>query len=510
MAGGKLTPRQKMINLMYLVFIAMLALNMSKEVLSAFGLMNEKFESANTASKATNQQMLAALDLKASEAAGEFAGAAATAHKVEAASKKFYDFIETCKEETKKGVQIEENGKLPYEQMDKGQNLDESWFIGDDYTKRGNEVIAAINAYKNEMKAALTDKKYAAILAEVNKAFDVSDVTNKEGLKDKFLNYHFKGFPAIASLSTLSAWQSDVKKAESDVISAALGKAAVQAASYSNYQAIVVLEKNAYFQGENVKGKVVLGRYDENTKPTSFQGPGKLENGQAVISLTAGSVGEQKINGQFTFLEDGKNIPLKFEGNYVVVPRPNEATISADKMNVVYRGVSNPMTISFAGVAQNDVKASAPGLRDLGKGKYMMNPGSGTEVKINVNAKLPDGKSVTDTRVFRIKNIPAPQGAIGKMMGVVKGQKSRLEASTVTAELPDFDFEVKINVVQFSMKVPGQPTVVVNGNKLNSQAKAALARTSRGDQVTFSEIKTKLEGSDIILKQTAPVIYEIQ
>jgi gliding motility-associated protein GldM len=65
MAGGKLTPRQKMINLMYLVFIAMLAMNMSKEVLSAFGLMNEKFESANNTSKQTNEQMLAALDAKA-------------------------------------------------------------------------------------------------------------------------------------------------------------------------------------------------------------------------------------------------------------------------------------------------------------------------------------------------------------------------------------------------------------------------------------------------------------
>ena len=346
MAGGKLTPRQKMINLMYLVFIAMLAMNMSKEVLSAFGLMNEKFEGANTASAENNAGMLTALDAKASEAKGEFIGAAATAHKVEAATKKFYSFVETLKAEVLTGVEPEE-GKLPYEAMDKADNLDNSWFTGEGYTKRGNEVVAAIEAYKADMKAALgNEKKYSAILNEVNKKFDLADVANKEGLKDKYLNYHFKGFPAIASLAKLTAWQNDAKKAESDVISAALGKAAVQTASYSNYQAIVVLEKNAYFQGENVKGKVVLGRYDESTVPTSFQGPGKLENGQAVISLTAGSVGEQTINGQFSFLEDGKNIPLKFEGKYVVVPRPNSATISADKMNVVYRGVPNPMTIS--------------------------------------------------------------------------------------------------------------------------------------------------------------------
>ena len=86
MAGGKLTPRQKMINLMYLVFIAMLALNMSKEVLSAFGLMNEKFDSANMASSATNKQMLESIEKKAEESKGDFIAAAVTAHKVEKVS----------------------------------------------------------------------------------------------------------------------------------------------------------------------------------------------------------------------------------------------------------------------------------------------------------------------------------------------------------------------------------------------------------------------------------------
>ena len=88
MAGGKLTPRQKMINLMYLVFIAMLAMNMSKEVLSAFGLMNERFEGSNLSAINMNEQMLAGLDSKAHEDT-HFTEAALKAHKVEAASKKF-------------------------------------------------------------------------------------------------------------------------------------------------------------------------------------------------------------------------------------------------------------------------------------------------------------------------------------------------------------------------------------------------------------------------------------
>ena len=514
MAGGKLTPRQKMINLMYLVFIAMLAMNMSKEVLSAFGLINERFEAANASATSTNEQMLQALDTKASEAKGEFIAAAATAHKVQAATKKFYDFVGTLKAEVLKGVEVDkETGKLPYEAMDKADNLDHSWFTGDGYTSRGKEVMSAIEAYKAEMNAALSDKKYAPILNELNKKFDLSEVKDKEGVKVKYLDYHFKGFPAIASLAKLTAWQNDAKKAESDVISSALGKAAVSEASYSKFQAIVALDKNVYFQGEPVTGKVVLGKYDPNAKFSGFQGPGRLENGQAVISTTAGAVGEQTLSGSFNFIENGKPIKLPFQGKYVVVPRPNSANISADKMNVVYRGLPNPMTISFAGIGDNFVTASAPGLTKAGaNGKYNLNPGSGTEVTVSVSGKMTDGKTVSDKKVFRIKNIPAPLGAIGGVTGVQKGPKSRLEVSQISAVLPDFLYDLDFQVTQFTFKVPGQAAIVVNGGSVNAQCKAALARVTRGDQVTISNIKSKLVGGvgNLVIKDAAPVVYEIQ
>lgn len=513
MAGGKLTPRQKMINLMYLVFIAMLAMNMSKEVLSAFGLINERFEAANASATSTNEQMMQALDTKASESKGEFIAAAATAHKVQDATKKFYDFVGTLKAEVLKGVEVDkETGKLPYEAMDKADNLDHSWFTGDGYTSRGKEVISAIEAYKAEMNAALADKKYAPILNEINSKFDLTEVKDKEGVKIKYLDYHFKGFPAIASLAKLTAWQNDAKKAESDVISSALGKAAVSEASYSKFQAIVALDKNVYFQGEPVTGKVVLGKYDPNAKFSGFQGPGRLENGQAVISTTAGAVGEQTLSGSFNFIENGKPIKLPFQGKYVVVPRPNSANISADKMNVVYRGLDNPMTISFAGIGDNFVSASAPGLTKVGgNGKYLLNPGAGTEVTVTVNGKMTDGKTVTDRKVFRIKNIPAPAGAIGGGTGVQKGAKSRLEVSQVSAKLEDFLYDLSFQVTQFTFKVPGQPAIVVNGDRVDGRCKAALARVTRGDQVTISDIKTKVVGgAKIVVPTAAPVIYEIQ
>ena len=514
MAGGNLTPRQKMINLMYLVFISMLALNVSKEIIAGFGLMNEKFEASNENSLKSNEQMLAALDAKASEAKGEFEIAAKKAHDLQSKTKAFYEYIGTLKTVALTGTEIDpETGKLPYESMDKGENLDHLFFGPSGYTDKANEVISTIEKFKVDVKSILgTDRKFAAIIDDVTKKFDLSDVKNKDGIPIKYLDYHYHGFPSIASIAKLSSMQNDVEKIEADVYNTLLGKAAVAAASYSNYQAIVVLDKNAYFQGEKVTGKVVLGRYDPNTKPTSFNGPGKIENGQAVIGLTAGNIGENTINGQFTFLEDGKNIPLKFSGKYVVVPRPNSATISADKMNVVYRGVNNPISVSFAGIAADKVSASGPGLSAAsGKGKYNMSPGAGNEVKIVVTGTLPNGETVSDNKTFRIKGIPGPTGTIRGETGVVKGPKSNLEIATIGAKLEDFDFEVGLNVIGFNLKITGQPTVVVQGDRLNAQCKSVLSKATRGDQVTISEIKTKLVGAgSYLLPRTAPVIFEIQ
>jgi gliding motility-associated protein GldM len=519
MAGGKLTPRQKMINLMYLVFIAMLALNMSKEVLSAFGLINERFETANSLALNSNEAILADLDMKAQDNPAQYKAPNEIGKKVAAATSVFYKYVESLKGDFTKDIKREENGKLPYETMDNSSKLDESWFSGDGLSAKGKEVVTAVEAYKGAIKSAIgSDPKFADIATEFNTKFNTGDVVDKEGVKKNNLDYNFKHFPLIASVAKLTAIQNDVNTIESEILSKLTGSTAVAAASMKNYTAIVIPEKSAFFSGEAVKGKIVLGRFDKSTVPTKVVVNGgnlnlgtALHDGQVDFSFGAGNVGEHDINGNFTFMEDGKPVAIPIKGNYVVVPKPNSATISADKMNVVYRGVVNPMTISFAGVSADKVSASAPGLSSAGKaGSYNMNPGQGSEVVINVTGTLPDGSKVSDRKTYRIKGIPAPVGAIGGEMGTVKGAKSRLQVSQVTAKLPDFDFQVNISVVGFTLKVPGQAAVIVSGDRVNAQCATALARATRGDVVTISDIKTKLVGSDIMLSRTAPVIYEIQ
>lgn len=520
MAGGKQTPRQKMINLMYLVFIAMLALNMSKEVLSAFAMINDKFESANATALASNDGALENLESKAQDDPTRYKEPYTKAKQVKDITNKFVSEVEAIKKQITDPLADKrlEDGSLPAEMMEKGDVLDTAWFKGDKYSQEGEKFIGAIEAYKaNVAKVIGTDTKFQFLIDDLNKRFDLSDVKTQAGPTVPYLSYNFKGFPAIASLTKLSTMQNDAYVVESNYYNILLGNTLSQAASMKNYKAIVIPDKSVYFAGETWTGTVALGRYDKSTVPTKVVVNGQnvdlskaLVEGQVKVSFGTGNVGEHKIDGQFTFMEDGIAIPIPIEDKYVVIPQPKEANISADKMNVVYRGVSNPMTITFSGISAEKVDATAPGLSKGGKaGQYNMIPQTGREVVINVKGTLPDGRTVGDSKKFRIKDIPAPRGTVRGEYSA-KGPKSNLEIVTVGAKLEDFDFELGLTVTGFVLQVPGQPSVVVQGNKMNDRARAAISKARLGDVVIISDIKVRLDGSSgYQLMKTAPCMFEI-
>ncbi|HEU0137577.1 MAG TPA: gliding motility protein GldM [Flavobacterium sp.] len=520
MAGGKLTPRQKMINLMYLVFIAMLALNMSKEVLSAFGILNNKIADSNALVENNNMSLFTQLSAKAEEQSGYYLVKKQKAEEIRKLSTEFSDYIEKMKVTLTKEYERDADGNLPYEAMDKGDQLDELFFSGDRPTKTGQEFLDKIKNYNRNVQKIAGSDMLDETKKKLDKRFTIEPVKSKSaGTTLPWLDYNYKGFPLIASITKLTQLQNDVKVTENELLSGMFLEGAKQMASLTAFEAIVVPDKTAFFTGETVTGRIILGKKDPNLRAHAVTVNGRslgaeaMKAGQTEFSFGAGSVGEQDITGEFQFKEGDSIIKLPIKGNYVVVPKPNSANISADKMNVVYRGLPNPMTISFAGISDNNVNANAPGLSKAGKpGAYNLNPGSGKEVTVSVSGKLPDGKTVSDKKTFRIKNIPGPMGAIGGTVGDTKGAKSRLEVSQVSAVLQDFLYDLTFQVTQFSFKVPGQPTIIVNGDRINAQCKAALARAGRGDQVVISDIKTKIVGvsANIITGKCSPVIYEIQ
>ena len=508
MAGGKMSARQKMINLMYLVFIAMLAMQMSKEVLSAFGFMNEKLEANNFSTTEKNNQAYANLETKASEQAAKFGELNRQAIQVKSLSDNFYSYLENLK--SKMTADLED--AKDYESMDKTLFLDTYFFKGDGYTKEGQEFLDIINNYRTKINETLgNNNQFSSVL---NDRFNTNTVIDSDGVKVPWLKYRYEGFPLVASLTNLTQMQADIRNTESDVVTNLLGGKLEEALSLNNYTGIVRLNKSAYFSGEKVTGEVVLGRYDASLVPDKVVLNGKdatdaVQNGQVILDMPAGNVGEKTIKGTIFFRENGEEVPVPFESKYSVIAEPSSAVVSADKMNVVYRGLDNPISVSLPGVAASNLSVSASGgkLTKSGAG-YVIRPGSGNIATINVSAKLSSGKKVNSKATFRIKDIPAAMGSVRNQYGTVRMPKSGLANAPINAGLPDFEFDLKIKVQSFKIKVPGELTIIVNGTKLSAAAKKVLSKARRGDIINIYDIKATY-GNGTPFKKVLPVNIEL-
>ena len=518
MAAGKLSARQKMINLMYLIFIAMLALNMSKEVLSAFGLMNEKLTESNITATTRNTAFMDGLAAKAAEQPAKYKPLKEQADQISSLADGLNSYLEDIKTQMTATLENPQD----YEVMDRPDFLDEHFFIGAKLKPEGQRFLDEISEFRDGVVNILNgNPKYIDISNDVKEKFSTDPKTNRDGNVIPWLDYHYKEFPLVASLTKMTQLQSDIKTTQSEVLGVMLQGKLTGEVSMSNYMTLLETSKSAYFNGEQFDGQIVLGRKDESTKPNSVEltldgrplsdSEYSIEQGKVKLNFGTGNPGEHKIAGKLIFMEDGVPQEVLVDQSFATVPKPNSATISADKMNVVYRGVKNPMTISFAGISDNNVRATASGLTRIKGSKYIIDVTTvkGREVTINVNGILPGGEKVNDRAMFRIKDLPRPTGTIRGENGLVRMQRNSLAISTIGAKFEDFDFELPLNVSGFKFKVPGQPTINVSGGKLSSRAKAALRKAKRGSAVQIFDIQAKAKGVSIILKKVSPVFIEL-
>lgn len=519
MAGAANSPRQRMINLMYLVFIAMMALNMGKEVLSAFGLMNEKLQTANERYQLTNEAAFAELERKEQEKPEDYKEALEKARQVRELSNQYYAYLNTLKEE----VMSQASNKTDYQVMDKSDFLDEKFFKTDGLKPEGQKFLDEINKYRTQLVSLLgaKDEALKKIIEERFSTGENNKVKNREGNTVGWVQYNYEGFPYIASVTKFSQLQSDIRQTEQDFYKAMLGEKMKDELSMKHYTTLLEQSRGAYYANQQFDGAIVLGRKDNSTKPKRVEltldgrklseSEVEVVEGKIRLKVNTGNVGEHKIAGTLYYEQDGQETPVEVAQSFTTIPRPNEAVISADKMNVVYRGVVNPMTISMPGVPDSQVTASAPGLSRKSGPNYIMKPNVGSaEVTINVTGTF-EGQKFSSSKKFRVKDIPKPEGAILRTTGAVKLAKANILAGELSVAFNDFDFDLSTRVNSFRILVPGQPSVVVQGNRVSASGAAAAAvnRAKRGDIIQISEIRYSVSGYSGTPKPATPISIEV-
>ncbi|TDT43768.1 gliding motility-associated protein GldM [Maribacter spongiicola] len=517
MAGGKNSPRQKMVNLMYLIFIAMLALNMSKEVLAAFGIMNEKLETSNAMTTASNEAFLGSLETKASEDAAKYDKLYKNAQQIKAMSQEYYDYLEGLKKGMMEGIEDPKD----YARMDMADYLDQKLFQTEGLSEDGKKFMSNLTSYRDQVAAIVPKALKQSVIDRFQTGDENGKVEKRDGTKQDWINYHYEGYPLVASLAKLTQLQADVKMTEEAALKSMLAGELTAQVSLANFATSLQASKSAYYAGEKYDGKIIISKTDKSSTPVKAEltldgrkltegSDYKLEAGGVKMLIGSGSAGDHEVKGTIYFKQDGEEIPVEVNNSFATISKPNAALIAADKMNVVYRGVANPMSISIPGIPNNKVRASAPGLKAVSGSSYVMTPGTGRNVTITASGTLPDGQSVSSNSEFRIKDIPRPEGSVSKQTGSIKLPKRNVEIATIGAGLEDFDFDLNLAVSGFKFKVPGQPTVSVRGNKMDAKAKQALSRAKRGDIVQIFDIEAYITNNKSYkLKKVSPVVVEI-
>ncbi|MDA9984685.1 MAG: gliding motility protein GldM [Flavobacteriaceae bacterium] len=524
MAGANETPRNKLIALMYLVFITMLALNVSKEVLDGFGQMFKKIQSANERVNQGNIIYYDKIEVNAQEKEGKWVGHDRTAKEIRKESDKFFARIAEIKAKITEKQRIADPELKEYSQMDKGEALDLIFFDASGLSPEGEAFVDMINAYKMRVIQVFASQfpQYTDLVEERFFTGDFEgNVPTSDGSQPWLAN-NFEGFPLISSLAKLTMMQNDIRLTESDVLNALLGKELEGSSKVNtdNYITLLKSEKGAYYQGETFDGSVILGRkggaQNPNEVSLTMDGRKLSENeyekipGGVKLKVSAGRPGDHRIEGDLVFLNAGMESRIPVDQSFAVISKPNAAVISADKMNVVYRGVDNPMTISIPGIPDDKIRATAPGLKRSKGSKFIMNPGKGREITIAANGTLPDGMSVSTKTKFRIKDLPRPNATFFRQSGKIRLPKASIERAEVGAILEDFDFDLTLKTLEFKVKVPGAPTITCRGTKLNAKALQALGRVRSGQEISIFDLKVQNPSKpNYKFKRVAPVLIEI-
>ncbi|MFV0238261.1 MAG: gliding motility protein GldM [Flavobacteriales bacterium] len=419
MAKGKLSPRQKMINLMYLIFIAMMALSVGREVLRSFGNTNATLEEVVRQTTEANKSFYNGLAKKAEEDPERYASVYEKSQEIKQKSDEFIAYIDGIKSEMGADNIDMASDNLDYKVLESSEKLNKLFFRGGGKpTDKALEFEAKVNEFREFLLSVPTLK--GEDKARIENFFS----TEPSGKNKTWLNETFFDQPNVASLTNLSLLETNVRNEESKIVSSMLATKLIQDVELNSFEPIVVAPSTIK-QGDPASAKILLGAYDSsiqsNVVVNGVSRP--MKNGVAEFELGTGSVGYKTISGEISYVNGaGKTISYPFNQKYYVageiieqaIPDVAYGAVTADKMNVVYRGLNNPMSATMSGAKDGTIKLSAStgSLSSKGGGKYMYKPGGGKTVTFTVSGVTPKGKTVTEKVTYRIKDVPKPQGMV--------------------------------------------------------------------------------------------------
>tara|TARA_B100000900_G_scaffold412048_1_gene433026 strand:- start:3678 stop:5351 length:1674 start_codon:yes stop_codon:yes gene_type:complete len=544
MAGNKLSPRQKMIGMMYLVLIALLALNVSKTVLDAFSKINESLYSTTINFSNKNNEVYTQFEQAAQTNPGKAGPWRDKAMTVKKEADALVENLQRLKfklvAKGDKVVFLENNGNVveipestsfedlgdnKYSQFVEIKNKKdryESWNLMHNEDKEGEPLVNSINTFKNLLLSYTESNN--SITNSLNSTFDLSDVkVKKSSGKISWLRNNFEDMPLIAAVTILSKIQTDVRNAEADVINYLKQEIDATSLKFTSAEAIQIAPSNYIFLGDTFKADVFIAAKDSIQNPVILLGDYELgedgqykmvgeydtipvKGGKGKYAIKTRTQGYKKWGGLIAMKTDAGTKLYPFNGEYQVAKQT--LVVSPTKMNVFYilanyplpaDALGNPVDISVPGISSDKLTAYCDNGKIIKKGgEWQVFPKKAGKANITVSAEIDGKRRNVGKMEFRVKHLPAPEVSIRSLKnGEIRRSILSSNTAKLLAKLEDNDFDAKYTVLSFEMHCykKGDPwDDASKSNKLTKDMRDVIKTLPLGSQITFKNILAKGPG----------------
>ncbi len=543
MGHGKETPRQKMIGMMYLVLTAMLALNVSAEVLDAFAAVDEGLVKTTEIYSEKNLEIYKEFEQQFAQNEQKVGPWKVKADDVKKKSDELIQYIQDIKIEiiTKNGQGdiedgvITEEGKIIGEHVAGKDKPDvaSNVLIGE-MDGKAFELKEKIEQYRTEL-LSLVDEEDESVIHSIETNLDTADPPKTEdGEKKSWEVKNFAHMPLAAVFPLLTKIQLDIRNSEAEIVQYLFSQISAGSIPFNKLEATVIPNTNYVLQGNEYKADVFIAAFDTTAAPivligqydstyneesgiydyTMRRGYDSLEvvNGRGKFTRMGSSVGPQSWGGIIKLMDpDGNFITKTFRQKYQVA-KPN-LVVSPTKMNVFYVGVDNPVSISIAGVPGDKVFPSITNatIRKQRDGEYIVNPKRPGNSLISVIADIDGTRKNMGVAPFRVKGLPDPTVQVaGKKGGKIEKNVLAAQAG-VFAVMENFDFDLEFKIIEFTVSTTDRggytQDAKTKGNLFTKQQMDLIKNARRSQRLNIEDVKAI--GPDGSVRNLAPIVFEI-
>jgi len=501
-------PRQLMINIMYLVLTALLALNVSAEIFNAFRVVDKSMQRSNSALDEANDKLPQAIK----DGAKKKESLATYADRVEP-TRQYAKELDSYLQHIIDTMITATGGYLP--DPETGQITDHlKGEKNKDVTTRllvdkgiGEQMKVKIVEYRDKFISLLDTADVATYGKDI--ALAVDDETWKKKKKKSWSEMNFNHMPLQAALPILRKFQNDVKNSEATVLNYLANKVGTTKDLVLDKFTVVSAAKKSYvIKGEPYEADIFLSAFAGADSKTgisiSVDGrPMPVDaSGVAKYTATSTSVGIRKYTATINVLNPVDNTTQTFKNEFEYEVGERSVSVSATKMNVFYMGVDNPVAVSAAGVPSNQVSVSMSG---GGGGSISKNSDGTYNVRVTSQTKKDEfayvnvsAPGLNEKREFRTKRIPDPVAKLSASNGGVMNSGEFKAQRGLFAVLENFDFDAKCEILGYRLvRVPRRQDPIIGTNKAGpygAECKGIVDQAKAGDTYYFEEVKAKCPG----------------